>query len=114
MSLLKEIITEARGPTVGESEIMDVVAKNIRLTDRFGGPVRFSIVRNKQIAMALDDDEGKREDFVRASITKTKDGQLAWNVKEGIGLAKFKLKKISDGEMAAVMRLIFKKAAKKK
>ena len=114
MGLLQEILEEARGPSVGESAIIDVVDKNKKLTDRFGGPIRFSIVRNKRVALALDNEEGKREDFVQASITKAKDGKLAWNVTAGEGIAKFKLKKVSDDEMRAVFQKIFDKAKKQK
>lgn len=114
MGLLQEILEEARGPSVGESAIISVVDKNKKLTDRFGGPVRFSILRNKRVALALDNAEGKREDFVQAVITKGKDGGLAWNINQGEGIAKFKLKKISDDEMRAVFQKIFDKAKKQK
>jgi hypothetical protein len=114
MGLLQEILEEARGPSVGDSAIIAVIDKNKKLTDKLGGPIRLSIVRNKQIAMALDNAEGKREDFIQASITKGKDGGLAWNVKAGEGIAKFKLKKVSDDEMRAVVQRIFDKAKKQK
>lgn len=114
MGLLQEILEEAQGPSVGDSAIIDVIDKNKKLTDKLGGPIRLSIVRNKQIAMALDNEEGDREDFVQASISRGKDGQLVWNVKASQGIAKFKLKKVSDQEMAAVVKKIFDKAKKQK
>lgn len=117
-SLMAKLLTEASGPSVAESKIIGVVSDNLKLTDKRGGPVRFSVGRNKQIAIALDNEEGKREDFIQASITQDKKMGLAWNIKAVTGLplkiGDFKKKKVTDQAMTAAFKLIFEKAKKQK
>ena len=115
MGLLQEILTERENVTIGDSSVIDVLDKNTRLTTKSRGPVFVGILRRKQLQVSLlvdpSDVRGSdSSDLIVASIGPKK----VWTVKNGKGIGKISLKKISDDEMRAVVQKIFDKAKKQK
>jgi len=100
--------------TLADSLVPQVVADNLRLTNKRGGPVAIT-VRQNQMTFHLADSEGNFDfsDFIQANFgTNGK-----WKIKTASGVAKTRAtvrKQISDEEMVDIVNGFFDKAKKVK
>ena len=115
---LEDIVAErVEAPEVGDSGIMDVVSKNIRRTDKFGGPVRFSVVR-KRVSAAVGDPGDSDLHWIKASLTAGANNAVEWKVLnaqgKGVERAIRGRKLLNDAEMTAAVQAVFDFAKKRK
>jgi hypothetical protein len=94
------------------SGVIDILDKHKRETDKFGGEVRVSIVRDQQLSAAVMNETGFIMHWIKASITSGN----KWNIKEVRGDMIKKIvgskKTISDEQMTQAVEAVFAAAKK--
>jgi len=104
MELLKSILLERAQAHLADSKVIQVISKNLKLTDKKGGPVRVVTSSRNQVVLNL----GEGEDRIQATfITGNK-----WKITTSNGLGKTSKKTISDEEFVSIAEKIFAKAKK--
>ena len=104
---LEGIISEA--VDIADSKIFDVIDKNLKLTDKKGGPVRVVVSGRNNLAVSLGDFGDSDMSRVQATfITGNK-----WKMKDSRGVAKQNKRTISDQDMVKAIAAIFAEAKKR-
>ncbi len=103
MELLKSILSERARAHLADSKVIQVISKNLRLTDKKGGPVRVVIGKN-QLVINFNEGEGR----IQATFVVGN----KWKVLTSSGIGKTSKKTISDEEFVSIAEKIFAKAKK--